>query len=67
MNARNNSPAPIDQALAYSIADAARVSGLGRTTIYRLAAEQKLDLRKIGTRSLITASSLRRLVEGEAA
>jgi excisionase family DNA binding protein len=67
MNPRTSPPAPIEQALAYSINDAARVSGLGRSSIYRLVHENKLQLRKVGTRSLITASSLRALIEREAA
>ncbi|MFN3619609.1 helix-turn-helix domain-containing protein [Sphingorhabdus sp.] len=65
MNPRLIPPAPIDQALAYTINDAARVSGLGRTTLYKLAGEGKIELRKIGARSIITASSLRALIEGE--
>lgn len=60
-------PAPLSEALAYSPKDAARVTGLGLTTIYRLVNDGRLDRRKVGTRSLITAASLRRLVEGEAA
>jgi len=60
-------PAPLSEALAYSPRDAARVTGLGLTTVYRLINEGKLERRKIGTRSLIPAASLRRLIEGEAA
>lgn len=50
--------------LAYSIAEACRVSSLGRTRIYELAKEGKIDLVKLGRRSLITAESLRRLLSG---
>lgn len=67
MKPRTIAPPPIDQALAYTIPDASRVSGIGRTSIYKLASEGKLELRKIGSRSLITASSLRSLIEGRAA
>lgn len=63
----NSAPPPLTEALAYSPKDAARVTGLGLTTIYRLVNDGTLDRRKVGTRSLITATSLRRLVEGEAA
>ena len=63
----NTPPPSLGEALAYSPKDAARVTGLGLTTIYRLVNDGTLDRRKVGTRSLITASSLRRLVEGEAA
>lgn len=57
----------LSEALAYSPKDAARVSGLGLTTVYRLINEGTLERRKIGTRSLIPARSLRALIEGEAA
>lgn len=62
-----STPVALGEALAYSPKDAARVSGLGLTTIYRLINEGTLERRKIGTRSLIPAASLRRLIEGEAA
>lgn len=53
--------------LAYSIAEAARASSLGRTRIYELIAEGRLQARKIGKRNIIPAASLRALIEGEAA
>lgn len=53
--------------LAYSIAEAARVTTLGKTRIYELIREGKLQARKIGKRNIIPASSLRALIEGEAA
>ena len=52
--------------LAYSVADACRVSTIGKTRLYQLIAEGKLDVRKIGKRTLIPAASLRRLIDGEA-
>lgn len=58
---------PLSEALAYSPKEAARVSGLGLTTVYRLINEGILERRKVGTRSLIPARSLRALIEGEAA
>lgn len=51
--------------LAYSVADACRVSTIGKTRLYQLIAEGKLEVRKIGKRTLIPAASLRRLIEGE--
>ncbi len=63
----HQNPFPNGEAIAYSPRDAARVSGLGVTTIYKLINEGKLERRKVGTRSLIPAISLRRLIEGEAA
>lgn len=51
--------------LAYSVADAARVTGLGRTTLYALMADGTLPSRKIGKRRLIPAASLMRLIGQE--
>ena len=61
MNTANFAPEP----LAYSIADACRVSSLGRTRLYQLIGEGRLETRKIGKRTLIPAASLRALVIGE--
>ena len=52
--------------LAYSIADAIRVSSIGKTRLYALIKEGRLEARKIGKRTLIPANSLRALIEGEA-
>lgn len=49
--------------LAYSIKEAASVSSIGRTRLYELINEGKLDRIKIGNRSLIKADSLCRLLE----
>ncbi len=54
------------QPLAYSFAEAARVSTICRTSLYALVKEGRLEVRKIGKRSLIPAASLRRLIDGEA-
>lgn len=51
--------------LAYSINEACRVSSLGRTRLYQLIGEGRLDVRKIGKRTLIPAASLRALIAGE--
>lgn len=56
-----NAPEP----LAYSVADACRVSSIGRTRLYQLIGEGRLQARKIGKRTLIPAASLRALIEGE--
>lgn len=53
--------------LAYSVADAVRVSSIGRTRIFALIKDGSLQTRKIGGRTLIVARSLRELIEGEAA
>jgi excisionase family DNA binding protein len=58
----DNSPQP----LAYSVADAIRVSSIKKTRLYQLIAEGRLQVRKVGKRTLIPAASLRALIEGEA-
>ncbi len=45
--------------LAHTIADAVKISGIGRTTLYELIGAGKLDARKVGNRTLIPANSLR--------
>lgn len=60
MNAANH-PEP----LAYSVADACKVSSIGKTRLYSLIAEGRLEARKIGKRTLIPAASLRALIDGE--
>ena len=52
--------------LAYSVADAIRVSSIGKTRLYSLIKEGKLEARKIGKRTLIPAASLRALIDGKA-
>lgn len=54
------------QPLAYSVADACRVSSIGKTRLYALIKEGRLRTRKIGKRTLIPAASLRALIDGEA-
>ena len=49
---------------AYSINETARVLSLGRTSIYALIGEGRLDIVKLGRRTLVKADSIRRLVEG---
>ncbi|WP_068082677.1 hypothetical protein [Novosphingobium rosa] len=50
------------QPLAYDIATASRVSTIGKTRLYELIAEGKLESRTIGKRRVILADSLRRLI-----
>lgn len=49
--------------LLVSILDAADALSVGRTSIYELMRSGQLETRKMGRRRLITAESLRRLVE----
>jgi excisionase family DNA binding protein len=52
------------EAIAHTIADAAKISGIGRTTLYELIAAKKIDARKAGNRTLIPAESLRAYIAG---
>ena len=49
--------------LAYTINDLRAATGLGRTRIYELGAQGRLDFRKLDNRTLITAESARRLIK----
>ncbi|TGV61884.1 DNA-binding protein [bacterium M00.F.Ca.ET.141.01.1.1] len=49
--------------VAYSIAEACRVSSLGRTKLHHLIKDGKLEARKLGGRVLIPAAALLRLIE----
>ena len=48
--------------IAVSIKDTARALGLGRTSIYVLIAQGKLEAIKIGRRTLVRVESIRQLV-----
>lgn len=48
--------------LAYSVSDACRVLGIGRTRFYQLIAEGKIEARQCGGRTLIPADSLRNFI-----
>lgn len=47
---------------AHTIADATKIYGIRRTKLYELIGAKKLDARKAGNRTLITAESLRAYV-----
>lgn len=51
--------------LTYSVKDACRISSLGRTRLYQLIGEGRLEARKLGRRTLIPAASLHKLLEGD--
>lgn len=53
------------QPLAISITETAKVTGLGRTSIYELIKNGRLDTVKIGRRHLVKTASIRRLIEGQ--
>lgn len=45
--------------LAFSISEAVRVSGLGRTKLYEEISAGHLPVRKLGSRTLVLAEDLR--------
>lgn len=51
---------------AYSINETARTLSLGRTSVYSMIAEARLETFKLGRRTLVKAESIRRLVDGQA-
>ncbi len=53
------------ETLAVSINDTAKALSLGRTSIYALIGDGRLEAFKFGRRTLVKAESIRRLVAGE--
>jgi excisionase family DNA binding protein len=51
--------------LAYSINETARALSLGRTSVYAMISDGRLEAFKLGRRTLVKAASVRRLVEGQ--
>ena len=51
--------------LAVSINDAARALSLGRTSIYTMIGDGRLESFKLGRRTLIRVESIRRLVAAQ--
>jgi excisionase family DNA binding protein len=51
--------------LAVSVNDAARALGLGRTSIYGMIGDGRLETFKLGRRTLIKTASIRRLVDSQ--
>ena len=48
--------------LALSINDTARTLGMGRTSIYAMIADGRLEAFKLGRRTLVRTASVKRLV-----
>jgi hypothetical protein len=59
-------PPPPDTVLAYRLHDAAKVSGLSRSSLYVLIGEGKLRSVLVAGRRLIPADALRDLLRGAA-
>ncbi len=53
------------EVLAVSINEAAKVLGLGRTSIYAMIAGGRLEAFKLGRRRLVKVDSIRRLVAAD--
>jgi excisionase family DNA binding protein len=53
------------QPITATLSDFSRLTGLGRSTIYALLNEKRLDSIKVGKRRLIVLDSYRRLVEAQ--
>jgi excisionase family DNA binding protein len=49
--------------IATSINGAAKMLDLGRTSIYALIKQNKLEARKVGRRTLVTTASIRALID----
>jgi excisionase family DNA binding protein len=57
-----NPPEQQSEKVAYTIAEAARALGIGKSTIYLAMASGNLSARKCGARTLLPADELRRFV-----
>ena len=53
-----NNPSDLE-ILTYTVAEACRVSGVGKTKLYELIQHGQIEARKLGCRTLVSASSLR--------
>lgn len=49
--------------LAYSINETARLLSLGRTSVYAMIADNRLETFKLGRRTLVRADSIKRLID----
>ena len=67
MDALSSSPsAPGPRTLAVRVADASRLTGIGKTKLFELISDGTLETTSIGRRRLILYRSLQRLIEGPA-
>ena len=57
-------PDPLLEPLAVRVADATRLTGIGKTKLFELIADGTLETTSVGRRRLILYRSLRQLIEG---
>jgi hypothetical protein len=57
-------PAPLPNAITYTLPDASRISGLSQATLRRRAGEGALRMFRVGGRTLVNGDSLRALLTG---
>lgn len=55
---------PQSERITVRIKEACRITGIGRSKLYELIAEGKIDIVKIGAMTLIPVDSLRTLTQG---
>ena len=53
---------PFNERISCTVAEACDSTGLGRTTVYELIKEGRIETRKIGKRTLILVPSLRAMM-----
>jgi excisionase family DNA binding protein len=58
---------PFKERISATIAEACEASGLGRTKIYEMIAERKIETRKVGSRTLVLVPSLLTAIDPTAA
>lgn len=51
--------------ITYSINETAKSLGIGRTLIYEMIDDGRLEAIKVGRRTLVKADSIKRLVDGQ--
>ena len=59
-------PQPVLEPLSVSVRDAGKIIGLGKTKTFELIAAGSLESFKVGRKTLVRMSSIRRLVGEEA-
>jgi hypothetical protein len=62
-----NQTLPFRERLGCSPIEACAALGVGRTLLYRLIAERRVEVRKIGRRTIVSIPSLIKLLDAQAA